>query len=42
MFPELMLPAGSRFFLDFDNTQQASQTQVAVILRGCKRFKAGS
>jgi hypothetical protein len=38
-FPQLILPAGSRFFLDFDNTQNAFQTQVAVILRGCKRFK---
>ena len=42
IFPELVLPAGSRFFLDFDNTQQAYTTQVAVILRGCKRFKVSS
>jgi len=42
IFPELVLPAGSRFFLDFDNTQQAFTTQVAVILRGCKRFKGQS
>jgi hypothetical protein len=41
-FPELVLPAGSRFFLDFDNTQQAFEVQVAVILRGCKRFKRQS
>jgi len=38
-FPELVLPAGSRFFVDVDNTQNAFQIQVAVILRGCKRFK---
>lgn len=40
MFPELWLPGGSRVFLDFDNTQQAFTTQVAIILRGCKRFKS--
>lgn len=39
IFTELWLPGGSRVFLDFDNTQQAFSTQVAVILRGCKRFK---
>lgn len=39
LFPELVLPAGSRFFYDFDNTQQAFQVQTAVILRGCKRAK---
>ena len=39
LFTELVLPAGSRFFLDFDNTQQGFQVQVAVVLRGCKRFK---
>lgn len=39
IFPELWLPGGSRVFLDFDNTQQAFSVQVAVILRGCKRFK---
>jgi hypothetical protein len=39
IFPELVLPAGSRFFTDFDNTQNAFQAQVAIILRGCKRFK---
>lgn len=38
IFPELWLPGGSRFFLDFDNTQQGSTAQVALILRGCKRF----
>lgn len=38
-FPELVLPAGSRFFFDFDNTQNGATTQVAIILRGCKRFK---
>lgn len=38
-FPELLLPAGSRFFFDFDNTQQGFQVTVAIILRGCKRFK---
>lgn len=37
LFTELWLPAGSRFFLDFDNTQNAFEVQVAVILRGCKR-----
>lgn len=39
IFPELVLPAGSRFFFDFDNTQNAFTTQVAIIMRGCKRFK---
>lgn len=39
IFPELVLPAGSRFFFDFDNTQNAFTTQVAIILRGCKRFR---
>lgn len=39
IFTELWLPGGSRVFLDFDNTQQAFAVQVAVILRGCKRFK---
>lgn len=39
IFTELWLPGGSRVFLDFDNTQQAYAVQVAVILRGCKRFK---
>jgi hypothetical protein len=39
MFPELVLPKGKRFFLDFDNTQQAFDVNVAVILRGCKRFQ---
>lgn len=42
IFPQLVLPAGTRFFLDFDNTQNAFTTQVAVILRGCKRFKVPS
>jgi hypothetical protein len=39
IFPELVLPKGTRFFVDFDNTQNAFSTQVAIILRGCKRFK---
>lgn len=39
IFPELVLPAGSRFFFDFDNTQQGATTQVAIIMRGCKRFR---
>lgn len=39
LFPQLILPAGSRFFCDFDNTPNAFQTQVAIILRGAKRFK---
>ncbi len=39
IFPELWLPAGSRFFLDFDNTNNAFSVQIATILRGCKRFK---
>jgi hypothetical protein len=38
IFTELWLPGGSRVFLDFDNTQNAFSTQVAIILRGCKRF----
>jgi len=37
LFTELWLPAGSRFFADFDNTQQAFTVQLAIILRGCKR-----
>lgn len=41
LFPELWLPAGSRVFLDFDNTQQASSVTAAIILRGCKRKKTG-
>jgi hypothetical protein len=39
LWPPLVLPAGSRFFLDFDNTQNAFATTVGVILRGAKRFK---
>ena len=39
IFPEVVLLAGSRFFLDFDNTQQAFGVTLGVILRGCKRFK---
>jgi hypothetical protein len=39
IFPELWLPAGSRFFMDFDNTQNAFAVTVAVTLRGAKRFK---
>jgi hypothetical protein len=39
IFPELVLPKGTRFFVDFDNTQNAFAAQVAIILRGCKRFK---
>jgi hypothetical protein len=39
MFPDLWLPGGSRVFLDYDNTQQAFSQQIAVILRGCKRYK---
>jgi len=38
IFPELVLQKGKRLFLDFDNTQQAFAVNVAVILRGCKRF----
>lgn len=38
IFPELWLPGGSRVFLDVDNTQNGIEIQVAVILRGCKRF----
>jgi hypothetical protein len=39
IFPQLVLPAGSRFFMDFDNSQNAFSAIVAVILRGAKRFK---
>ena len=39
IFPELVLLRGSRFFLDVDNSQQAFALVVAVVLRGCKRFK---
>jgi hypothetical protein len=39
IWPELVLPGGKRFFLDFDNTQNAFATTVAVILRGAKRYK---
>jgi hypothetical protein len=39
LFPELTLPAGSRFFMDFDNSQQAFSVNLAVLLRGCKRYK---
>jgi hypothetical protein len=39
IFPELILPKGERFFMDFDNTQNAFTVQVAFILRGAKRFK---
>jgi len=41
LFPELLLPRGKRFFLDFDNTQQAFTVTIAVILRGCKRVQVG-
>jgi hypothetical protein len=39
IFTELWMPGGSRVFLDFDNTQNGFSVQVAVTLRGCKRFK---
>jgi hypothetical protein len=41
IWPELVLLAGSRFFMDFDNSQQAFNAIVAVMLRGCKRYKVG-
>lgn len=41
IWPELVLPPGSRFFVDFDNSQQAFAVTLAILLRGCKRFKVG-
>jgi hypothetical protein len=39
IFTELVLQKGKRFFMDVDNTQQGFNVQVAVMLRGCKRFQ---
>jgi hypothetical protein len=38
IFTEIVLQKGRRVFLDWDNTQQAFELIIAVILRGCKRF----
>ena len=37
--PGTLVAWGSSVFLDLDNTQNGVEIQVAVILRGCKRFK---
>ena len=39
IWPELVLPRGSRFFVDVDNTQGVAPVTAAFILRGAKRFK---